>query len=49
MQRFLELLGQILTFGRSALTAGIITREVEVVTGKNSIEDDTYQSGNCQT
>ena len=49
MQRLLELLRQILTLGLSTLTAGIITGKVEVVSGKNCIQDDTYQSGNSQT
>jgi hypothetical protein len=49
MQRLAELLGQILTLSLSALTAGIVTRKVEVVTGENSIQNDTNQSGNCQT
>ncbi len=49
MQRLLEILGQVLTLGLSTLTAGIITGKVEVVSGKNGIQDDTYQSGDSQT
>ena len=48
MQRFPELLRQILTLCSCALTACVITCKVEVITGQYGIQDNTYQSGNSQ-